>query len=164
MNNEKIKAAFDTLIEFVGENVEKAFAAKEVGKVMIALDAYNRFEEEERDGVDYIFHIRSRNDIATCVNGGMTARDIHDLVEKDTEMFMFGENHPTPERVDNEMLRGIIMYCIGNIVTTAFIDDNKGYDSFIDAFLRQPMVEDNELFCNYFKNFCNYFKKISPNG
>lgn len=43
----------------------------------IVFNAYNTYQEEERDGVNYIFDITKQEDLMCCVKGGMTAQDIH---------------------------------------------------------------------------------------
>lgn len=66
---------------------------------ILVLNAYNRYQEDERDGVDYIFDIRKGEDLKCCIDGGMTAHDIACINEecnrtaKSTPYFMFGQNH-----------------------------------------------------------------------
>lgn len=73
------------------------------------LKAYNRYQEDERDGVDYIFSINNQDDLITCVKGGLTAEEIYNFygaVEgwaNPTPHFLFGCNHKemTPMGSDN---------------------------------------------------------------
>jgi hypothetical protein len=66
----------------------------------LVLDIYNEYQESERDGVDYIFDINNKEDLITCIKGGLTPRMIQNLVNKldddFTQYFYFGYNYPTP--------------------------------------------------------------------
>jgi hypothetical protein len=66
----------------------------------IVLAAYNLFQEEERDGVDYIFDINNVDDLKCCIDGGMTAKEIGGLYlgshNNHLPYFYFGCNYPQP--------------------------------------------------------------------
>lgn len=66
----------------------------------LVLDVYNKYQESERDGVDYIFDINKKEDLIACIKGGLTARMIQELVDNldnhYTQYFYFGCNYPTP--------------------------------------------------------------------
>lgn len=62
---------------------------------MLLLRAYNKFQEDERDGVDYIFDITSWDDVKCCADGGMTTKEFNDAFNKYmngkyTQYFQFG--------------------------------------------------------------------------
>lgn len=67
--------------------------------LLLVLNAYNRYQEDERDGVDYIFNIHNGEDLKCCIDGGMTACEIACINEEcgrtanSTPYFMFGQNH-----------------------------------------------------------------------
>jgi len=69
----------------------------------ILLNAYNRYQEDERDGVDYIFNINKREDSACVINGGMSIEELYNLQLKcraeATNYYMFGHNHETAELI-----------------------------------------------------------------
>jgi hypothetical protein len=66
----------------------------------LVLDVYNEYQENERDGVDYIFDLNNKEDLNVCIKGGLTARMIQKLVDNlddgFTQYFYFGCNYPTP--------------------------------------------------------------------
>ena len=66
----------------------------------LVLDVYNKYQESERDGVDYIFDLNNKEDLIACIKGGLTARMIQELVnnldDDFTQYFYFGCNYPTP--------------------------------------------------------------------
>ena len=69
----------------------------------LVIDAYNEFQESERDGVDYIFNMDNKDDLITCIKGGLTPEHIHEMVKKikrgNTNFFFYGINHPIPEQL-----------------------------------------------------------------
>ena len=71
----------------------------------LVLNAYNTYQEEERDGVDYIFNINNPEDLKCCIKGGMTAKDIAWLYEQSqvnsTPFFYFGVNYEKPKPIAN---------------------------------------------------------------
>jgi len=96
---------------------------------ILVLNAYNRFQEKERDGVDYIFDIRKGEDLKCCIDGGMTAKEIAYInekctkTEKSTPYFMFGQNHEQAEvittwadlkRVLGVSLHEVVMYMLSD--------------------------------------------------
>ena len=71
----------------------------------LVLDAYNTYQNEERDGIDYIFDINNPDDLQCCVAGGMTAKDVAWLYEEfqvnTTPWFYFGVNYEHPKPIVN---------------------------------------------------------------
>lgn len=69
----------------------------------MVLEAYNRFQEDEKGGVDYLFDINNQDDLKCCVEGGMTAAEIADLYDQSkvnmTPLFYFGANYKTPQQI-----------------------------------------------------------------
>ena len=69
----------------------------------LVLDAYNTYQEKERDGVDYIFDINKPEDLKSCVENGMTAQEVAWLYEQSqvntTPLFYFGVNHEKPKPI-----------------------------------------------------------------
>jgi hypothetical protein len=67
------------------------------GKV---LDAYNRYQEDERGAVDYIFDLTNQSDLKFLVDNGLCATEIAAAmrkIEKEnyTSFFHYGCNYPT---------------------------------------------------------------------
>ena len=71
----------------------------------LVLDAYNTYQNEERDGVDYIFDINNPDDLQCCIAGGMTAKEVAWLYEQSqvntTPFFYFGVNYQQPKPIAN---------------------------------------------------------------
>ena len=68
------------------------------GVLDMVLNAYNRYQEDERDGVDYIFDLNNQNDLKCMVDGGLTVTEIVSAWNKVqnegiTSYFHFGCNY-----------------------------------------------------------------------
>lgn len=86
----------------------KCYSNSSIGRnaLQMVLDAYNSYQEEEREGVDYLFNINNKEDLITCIKGGMTSNEIAWLytqskVVNTTPLFYFGVNYETPKPVAN---------------------------------------------------------------
>lgn len=81
-----------------------AFLSNDVQMINRLLGVYNTYQEDERNGVDYIFDLQNKEDLVTCIQGGLTAEELAELVakyncgngENYTTKFLFGCNHETP--------------------------------------------------------------------
>lgn len=77
-------------------NIDKA---KFLSELKPLINAYNTYQENERDGVDYIFDLFDQEDLATCVEGGLTANSISSMVFNfensalHSQYFKFGCNY-----------------------------------------------------------------------
>jgi hypothetical protein len=125
----------ETIIKKLAESIESNLIhdmnCEQIGNdtAILVLNAYNSYQEDERDGVDYIFDIRKGEDLKCCIDGGMTAQEIACLNEEctktanSTPYFMFGQNHRTAEvistweqlkRVLGVLLHEVVMHMISN--------------------------------------------------
>lgn len=110
----------------------------------VALDAYNRWEEDEHDGCDYIFDIEKTQDLKDCVEGGLTAVEIARMVGKGCKYFCFGTNHEETELVTDETIINSVRYRILEIVGCALLYPNlTEYSKFINAFFTKEIMDDD---------------------
>ena len=77
-------------------------------------NAYNDFQTDERNCVDYIFDIDNPGDVIECIRAGLVAKDIaHIYNESQTNttryFFYHRENHPKPELMTWEQFRGLLL-------------------------------------------------------
>lgn len=77
-------------------------------------NAYNDFQTDERNGVDYIFDIDNPGDVIECIRAGLVAKDIaHIYNESQTNttryFFYHRENHPKPELMTWEQFRDLLL-------------------------------------------------------
>lgn len=102
------------------------------------LNAYNRWQEEEKGGVDYIFNIDNQDDLISCVNGGMTSNDIVRLKNNSVTYFLFGINHLDATPMNND---DIINTLVGTL------------DELLDYIIAYPHItEYYEVYSYYITN------------
>jgi hypothetical protein len=91
------------------------------------LKAYNRWQEDEHNGVDYIFNINNPDDLIDCIKGGLTADEIGNFVRVYvTPNFLFGCNHKLTPLSKTKIIKLII--------------DNL--DDIVDCIIAYPWVEE----------------------
>lgn len=79
-------------IEEIVRNIKIEYKNPKVFDMLIK--AYNRVQEDECDGVDYLFNLDNKDDLICCIKGGLTAKDIFNLYNTiGTQYFFFGYNH-----------------------------------------------------------------------
>ena len=96
---------------------------------ILVLNAYNRYQEDERDRVDYIFDICKGEDLKCCIDGGMTAQQIACLNEectrtaKSTPFFMFGQNHKQADVIPTwEQLKRVLCVSLHEVIMHMLAD------------------------------------------
>lgn len=96
------------------------------------LKAYNRWQEDEHNGVDYIFNINNPDDLIDCIKGGLTADEIAEFVNSikgwaySIPNFLFGCNHK--------------LQPLGKLKIVNLIIDNL--DDIVDCIIAYPWVEE----------------------
>lgn len=99
------------------EEIIADFDENNAKAIELVINAYNRYQEDERDGVDYLFNINYKYDLKCCVEGGLTASEIARLYDETTQgatpLFLFGVNYERPKQITNweeakKILLGII--------------------------------------------------------
>lgn len=118
------------------------------GRAML-LKAYNRYQEDERDGVDYIFNINNQNDLITCVQGGLTAEDIanfHNSVKgwaNSTLHFLFGYNHKAMVPMDSlniiNAIVAVLDELLDNIIAYPWVEE---YRAVYTHYITNKIIED----------------------
>ena len=103
-----MKNVINKLVEEIKSNIArdlKSYPYINWELLKLVLNAYNTYQEEERDGVDYIFDINKQEDLKCCIEGGMTAKEVAWLYEQSqvntTPFFYFGVNYQQPKPIAN---------------------------------------------------------------
>lgn len=131
------KEALNNLVTIIAEETKRNLPTN-MNLILYTLDAYNRYQEEERDGVDYIFSINNADDLKCCVEGGLTADEIAKIVNNVinkkcyTPYFFFGVNHKSPKQIkDFKELTDQLIANVEEVVRKAlafpFIDGYKEF-------------------------------------
>lgn len=118
MVNRKIQNHLENIIDEIVNDLQLTSCNDFILSTLF--DAYNRYQEDERDSVDYIFNIENKDDIFACLNGGMTTNELQELFshkEKNgTCYFMFGANYETPYIMTKDMVINNIIAHLEDIV------------------------------------------------
>lgn len=129
--------------------VTLAFHEHDVPMINRLLGVYNTYQNDERDGVDYIFDFQNKEDLVTCIQGGLTAEELAELVAKfhegrgddetatffgdaTTTKFLFGCNHETPHLLTYSALKNAIL---GNA------------NEIVECMLKYPFCYDKIIYC-----------------
>lgn len=88
------------------------------------LDAYNRYQEDECDGVNYIFDADKKDDIICCLNGDMTIDELSYIMRFRSDVskcyYMFGCNYIKPKVVSKAEVKHIIFNFLDEILDCVF--------------------------------------------
>ena len=139
-----MKKAINTMVESIKKSIMRdlndVYSVKGNKVLNMLLKAYNDFQESERNGVDYIFDIDNTDDLKTCIDGGMTAREIGGLYlgshSNHLRYFYFGCNHPQPQPINtwNELRMNLVAWLdelLPNVVAYPF-----AYESYKQLYVR----------------------------
>ena len=88
-------------------------------ELQLVLAAYNRYQEDEHDGDQYIFDINNADDLKCCVDGGLTANEIYDMVKLNCKYFTFGR--PTFTIIGMDELRDLLSGYLEDVVWCALM-------------------------------------------
>ena len=139
-----MKEQFDCLVNRMTIQFRRivtlAFHEHDVPMINRLLCVYNTHQEEERGGVDYIFDFQNKEDLVTCIQGGLTAEELAELVAKfhdgsgevKTTTFLFGCNHEVPYLLTYSALKNALL---GNA------------DEIVECMLKYPFCYDNIIYC-----------------
>ena len=138
-----MREQFDSLVKEMATSfrslVAIAFDENDIHTINKLIDVYNTYQEEERDGVDYIFDFHNKEDLCTCIKGGLTAEELAELVimfqndnsEDYTTKFLFGCNHESPYLLTRSVL-----------ITTLALHANE----IVDCMLQDPFCYDKDIY------------------
>lgn len=127
-----MKKVLEDLVNVLADEVKKDFKRLKP----LVLKAYNRWQEDERDSVDYIFDLYDQDDLIACIKGGLTPTDIASMVcrirentKSMTRFFMFGSNRKEPKMLsiqplDNQLL-GSLNEILSYMLIYPYADDYK---------------------------------------
>ena len=138
-----MREQFDSLVKEMAIEFRRlvaiAFNENDIHTINKLIDVYNTYQEEERDGVDYIFDLQNKEDLCTCIKGGLTAEEIAELVAKSldndgenyTTKFLFGCNHVSPYLLTHSVL-------ISSLALHAV--------EIVDCMLQDPFCYDKDIY------------------
>ena len=138
-----MREQFDSLVQKMAIEfrnlVAIAFDENDIPTIIKLIGVYNTYQEEERDGVDYIFDFQNKEDLCTCIKGGLTAEELAELVimfqndnsEDYTPNFLFGCNRESPYLLTRSVLISSLALYANDIV---------------DCMLQDPFCYDKDIY------------------
>lgn len=130
---------FENLVESITTEIGKdMLISKKKDMIMLFLKAYNRFQEDERDGADYIFNLNEKDDLMICIDGGLKLNDIVSLAQQKATYFMFGVNHTEPLPIKTMEQLASILYAHANEVVTyalAYVTRCEEYQALYEEYV-----------------------------
>ena len=140
--------AINGLVQSIKNKIMKdmsdVYSSKKGYDLMISLlKAHNDYQEsgsDGRDGADYIYNITDKNDLLTCVKGGMTAKQISELydgyISSHTCYFFFSVLYDTPKPIWT--LNELAAYLTERLDTliTDIVAYPYAYDSYREIYTR----------------------------
>lgn len=131
-------------VNFIATNLRLEMLNKDEEKAQKAFDivfnAYNKFQEEERGGVDYIFKADNADDTRVLGKGGYTFSEFmsaYNASPKKSNYFMAGINHIDFEFLDKkEVVRQLSSY-LNEIVIQVIINPFlNGYKELYNEYVK----------------------------
>ena len=74
------------------------------------LDFYNAYQESERDGVDYIFDLENKDDVAVLLANCENMKEFRELINSGQRFCFSGVNYPSPKFVNENDIFECISY------------------------------------------------------
>ena len=117
---------------------------------MLVLAAYNRFQEDERDGADYIFDMTEWSDINCCAEGGLSVNEFNAMFNdycngKTTRFFRFGHSKNHVEAFETwEQLKTYLTNFLNSVITHMItFHDVDGYKQLFAHCISDYMILNN---------------------
>lgn len=113
----------------------------------VVLAAYNRYCEDEKDGVDYLFDIYSQNDLKCLVNHGMTASEIAEVYNKaqyETSNYFFCDcNHDVETISSFEDVVGMVIAMLDEVCECAllYVTRCEEYQALYERYVTDTYLE-----------------------
>ena len=121
------------------------------------LAAYNRYQEDEENGVNYLFNINDKGDVITVLDGGMAVWEFNVLYMKCHEqscvMFLYGENYPQPKIVCDPaaFIKGNLLPLAACIVAYPHVSE---YQKLYSRYITDIMLEHCDKNYMGIRDFC----------
>lgn len=148
-----MKKIIEDFIEQIRKQMVQDMNDEQIGDdvTILVLGAYNRYQDDEKDGANYLFDINNGNDLKCCIDGGMKAEEISWLYNecnktaKSTPYFMFGANHEKAETIETwDALKAYLTNFLTSIILyMVTYHDADGYKQLYDHCISNYMINNN---------------------
>ena len=118
----------------------------------ITLKAYNAYQDDVRNGVDYIFNATDVEDCKTLAKCGITLKEYHDAVmasEIKSDYFFCGENYPQITFLSKTKMFAQIWGNFEDVIKHAMIQPyidgyNQLFHNYISYILYEKLIVDDK--------------------
>lgn len=116
-------------------------------KFNVVLAAYNRYCEDEKDGIDYLFNIYDQDDLKCLVNKGMTAMEIAEVYDKaqyeKSNYFFCDCNHDVQTIPSFEDVVGLVIAMLDEVCENAllYVTRCKEYQALYERYVTDTYLE-----------------------
>lgn len=151
-NNVDITNTISDLIDAIKLNViHKVKHGNDGRNTEILLNAYNHYQEDEKDCNDYIFDAENREELIYCMRRGLTFDKIQKMdVENNTPFFFFNWDENKVEMIkDIETLREHLFSSLDCLIgyVLLYVGQNEEYKEFYERFFVEDFEQTILDFC-----------------
>lgn len=100
---------FTNRVEKIGNELLRMYACVDL-PLKPCLDFYNAYQESERDGVDYIFDLENKDDVAVLLANCENMKEFRELINSGHQFCLSGVNYPSPTFVNADDIFDYIRY------------------------------------------------------
>ena len=141
-----MKKFVEEIVRKFEENLYYAFNTENETYIKDFLDIHNTYQENNHDCIDYIYDMNNKEDLASCVKGGMTIENIVNLYNtKKTQYFLLPltETYTTQSMSVDMLLSTIFAYreeIVRDMLLFPHQYKNEMYQDIIAEYFRESIT------------------------
>ena len=136
-----MKEQFDCLVQRMAIEFRRlvtfAFHENNIPMINRLVGVYNTYQEKEREGVGYICDLQNKEDLVACMEGGLTAEELAELVAKSNDKS--GEHYTTKFLCGYEF-NHLLMYSALKDAIIVYANE------IVEHMLKHPFCYDQEIY------------------
>jgi hypothetical protein len=141
-----MKKFVEGIVKKFEENLYYAFNTENETYIKDFIEIHNTYQENNHDCIDYIYDMNNKEDLASCVKGGMTIENIVNLYNtKKTQYFLlpFTETYTTQSMGADMLLSTIFAYreeIVRDMLLFPHQYKNEMYQDIIAEYFRESIT------------------------
>lgn len=141
-----MKKFVEEIVRKFEENLYYAFNTENETYIKDFIDIHNTYQENNHDCIDYIYDMNNKEDLASCVKGGMTIENIVNLYNtKKTQYFLLPltETYTTQSMSVDMLLSTIFAYreeIVRDMLLFPHQYKNEMYQDIIAEYFRESIT------------------------
>lgn len=152
MENITLNEIIDNIVNIIKSDLLSDNEDKKEKAFNITLKAYNAYQDNERNSVDYIFDANNVEDCKTLAKVGTTLKEYHDAVmasEIKSDYFFCGENYPQITFLSKTNIFAQIWGNLEDVIKHAMIQPyldgyNQLFHNYISYILYEKLILDEK--------------------